>query len=273
MRSVVNIANIPRTMPGLLALYGLALGVTCTNANESLVVVQAQIPEDKCVIADELSGAGRLANGVLDVGLDQSYPYWLFPLLVNNLPSLASESDLEPNRITVTGAKIKILPPPGVKIPWTDQCAAEFDDPSQATLQPGQQRVIKIEALRSCHAQLFRDLFAAGSLDSSIGASVTFRAVMRAKGRHGGTEILSDPFEFPIRVCYGCLQTGFTGAYAAFNFPEVPACDRLVENPFPGNLCNKSQDFGPILCCAKDPQGTMLQCPAAPAASPTTTNP
>ena len=94
----------------------------------------------------------------------------------------------------------------------------------------------------------------------------------RAKGRHGGTDIHSDPFEFPIRVCYGCLQTGFDGQYAAFSFalspPKVIACDNLTENPYKGNVCNPAQDTGPILCCAQDAKGERLVCPAIPGAKP-----
>ncbi len=100
---------------------------------------------------------------------------------------------------------------------------------------PGDTRAMSIEVLRSCHAALIMDLFKAGRLNHSVAEKIDFRVVVRIKGRHGGTDILSDPFEFPIRVCYGCLQTGFAGPFAAFNFPErVPACDKLDDQPLPG---------------------------------------
>ena len=84
------------------------------------------------------------------------------------------------------------------------------------------------------------------------------------KGRHGGTQILSDPFEFPVRVCSGCLQTGFSGPYSRWDYPAVPPCNALAHNPFTGNLCAPAQDFGPILCCARDEKGEDLQCPGVP---------
>jgi hypothetical protein len=93
---------------------------------------------------------------------------------------------------------------------------------------------------------------------------------VRARGRHGDSEVLSEPFEFPIQVCYGCLQTGLTGDFAQFNFPQTPSCDLLGDHPYTGNPCGPAQDFGPLLCCALDPKAEALECPARPRVHPTT---
>ncbi|HEY0711839.1 MAG TPA: hypothetical protein VGF45_04140, partial [Polyangia bacterium] len=74
-----------------LVLAGLATTplAGCTDANDALVIVQAQSPvvgtDGICRTSDEGAGAERLSEGVLDVGLDQAYGYDLYPLLTNNL--------------------------------------------------------------------------------------------------------------------------------------------------------------------------------------------
>jgi hypothetical protein len=252
-----------------MALGGLVGLATCTDANESLVVLQAQVPDDDCVVADKADETARLESGILDVALDQLYSYKLFPLAQNNLIPLGNAADIDPNRIQVTGARVKIVPPAGVAVPFRADCAAEFDHPSQSTVYPGSQRAVRVEALRACHAAIFQELFKTGALNPAVGESVYFRVIVRIKGKHGGTEILSDPFEFPVRVCYGCLQTGFSGPYSLFNFPMTPPCDALGNNPFLGNRCAPAQDFGPILCCARDAKGEVLQCPGVPTGADT----
>jgi hypothetical protein len=251
----------------LLSLGGLTALAACTDVNNSVIVLQAQVPDEECVISDQGGDTPRLESGILDVGLDQLYAYQLFPLVQNNLLPAGAEMDIEPNRVTVTGSRVKIVPPAGVTVPFRDDCAAEFDHPSQAAIMPGEQRAIRVEAVRACHAGLFRDLFKSGALNPSLGESVYFRAVVRIRGRHGGSEFSSDPFEFPIRICNGCLQTGFSGPYSAFNFPKLPACSDLANNPFTGNQCGPAQDRGPILCCALDAMATMIQCPGVPTGS------
>jgi hypothetical protein len=251
----------PRSLSytALLAL----LATACVDKGGSLVIVQAQVPDETCAIAGMPTEARR-DHGVLDVGLDRGYPYMLFPLVANALPKVGEKFDIEPNRVNVLGARVRIEPPPGVFVPWRADCPQEFDYPSQATLEPGAMASLIVEALRGCHAEIFKALFQTRILNASLSDQVFFRAVVRARGRHGGDEVLSEPFEFPIRVCYGCLQSGFQGVFAQFNFPATPACDLLGEHPYTGNPCGPAQDFGPLLCCALDPKAERLECPARP---------
>jgi hypothetical protein len=253
----------------LLALAAMTVASTaCTDANESLVILQAQQPDEQCRINDGVQGSLLLERGTLDVAMDRPRGYTLFPIVVNNLQPIAGEGEIEPNRVFVNGARVKLVPPPGLNIPFSDTCAAEFDTTASAQMGPGDTRAIEIEVLRSCHAALILDLFKSGRLNHDVADKINFRVIVRVKGRHGGTGILSDPFEFPVRICYGCLQMGFAGPFAAFNFPErVPACDKLTTNPYQGNQCPDliAQDVGPVLCCARNNDPTNLQCPAAPA--------
>lgn len=251
-------------------LGGVALATSCTDANDSLTIVQLQKVDEACLISQESGGTDRLVEGVLDVGLDKPYGYNIYPLVSNNLPSTAENSSIEPNRVSLTGAEIKVMAP--IDVTWPANCPPTFNDASSANLNPGERGALSLVGLRACHAAVIRDLFVSRKLDPSLGETVKFRINMRAQGRHGGTSIQSDPFEFPIRVCYGCLQTGFSGAYAEFSFsssqPKVLACDRMVENPYKGNPCNPAQDYGPVLCCAQDASGEKLVCPGIPALKP-----
>jgi hypothetical protein len=183
---------------GGLRVLGLAAmtvaGATCTDANESLVILQAQRPDDQCIINDGLQGSIRHDRGVLDVALDKPYGYELFPLVVNNLQPIAAEGEIEPNRVSVTGAQLKIIPPPGVNVALSETCAAEFESISNSQLGPGDTRALGLEVIRNCHAALIKDLFKAGRLNASTAEKIDFRVVVRVKGRHGGTRILSDPF-------------------------------------------------------------------------------
>jgi hypothetical protein len=248
------------------AALGAFLVSGCVDYGSSLTIVQNQLPttegaESRACVIPSMASALRNALGTFDVALDKSYPYYMYPLVSNGLPTLSGTVD--PNIININKFSVKIEAPPTVTVPWTPACPAEFDFPSPLPLHPLEQAAAIVEAIRPCHYDLLHQLMAEGKLPSSFSERVIFRLIIRAKGRHGSTEIKSDPFEFPVRVCYGCLQTGYnTAAYADFNFPKVPSCNRLAEtNPFPGNPCNPAQDFGPLLCCALDAEGKQLECP------------
>jgi hypothetical protein len=260
-----------RLLGGLLgAALTTLMAASCVETNESLTIVQAMVPNDSCMIDEMGSGGARLPEGILDVGLDKAYGYVLYPLIANNLLPLSSSGGIEPNRVSITGAEVELLPPKGVTVTWPAGCGAEFEDFSTANILPAGKRAIRVAALSACHAAVIRTMFQTGQLNPSLTEEIKFRAKVRAKGKHGSSEIFSDPFEFPIRVCYGCLQTGFQGAYAEFSFsasaPKVLSCENMAENPYMGNTCHPAQDFGPILCCAQDAKGEKLLCPGIPAA-------
>jgi hypothetical protein len=254
-----------------LRIQTAALGVVtflggCVDYGSSLTIIQNQAPSvseglDRACVIPSMPSTTRTALGTYDVALDKSYPYYMYPLLSNGLPSIMQTVD--PNIIYINKWTVKIEAPPTVEVPWTAACPAEFDYPNPLPLRPGEQAAAIVEAIRPCHYELLHNLMVQGKLPSSMSERAIFRLVVRAKGRHGSTEIKSDPFEFPVRVCYGCLQTGFTSpAYADFTFPKVPACNKLAEvNPYQGNPCNPAQDFGPLLCCALDGEGKSLECP------------
>jgi hypothetical protein len=249
----------------------------CVEAGGGLSIVQNQVPtlgttaETRSCSVPSMASLERNVMGTYDVALDRSYPYLLFPLVQNDLPNLMQSID--PNLVEINKWSVTIEAPPTVQVAWSPACPAEFDFPSPISLRPGQQASAIVEGMRPCHGDLLRQLMQAGRISSSFSERVIFRLILRAKGRHGSTEIKSTPFEFPVRVCYGCLQTGYPDAdYADFGFPRVPACSKLAANPFLGNPCNPAQDM-PLLCCALDAEGKQLECPGIPRGAPTTTGP
>ncbi len=264
-------------------LWGLVLGLpllaqaTCVETGSPLVVLQAQIPEtgmNSCDVPADRTVPG-MPQGVLDVGLrDRARPYRLFPQILNSLAGLASAAGgAEPNRVDVTRVSVRVEPPPGLSIKWPADCPISFDWATPLTLFPGEESPVVVEALRACHAATIAQAFKDNKLDSNVATDIRFRVIVRAKGRHGGSEITSDPFEFPIRVCFGCLQTGFNDAqYSGFSVSVLPACSRLLANPYQGNPCNPAQDFGPVLCCARDNDGG-IECPGIPRAMSMPTTP
>jgi hypothetical protein len=251
------------TIIGATALLASA----CVEAGGPLTIVQNQAPEiDQTARACKISAdrtVDRSALGVFDVALDHSYSFFMYPLVSNALPVLGMA--IEPNKVEIHSWQVKIEPPPTIGVEWNPACPAQFDYPNPVTLGPGESASAIVEAMRPCHSDLLRMLMQQGKLSSSLAERILFRVIIRAKGRHGATEILSDPFEYPVRVCYGCLQTGFLDPdFVDFGFPRVPACNKLVRNPYLGNPCNPAQDRGPILCCALDAEAKQIECPGVP---------
>mgnify|MGYP001581401051 CR=1 FL=1 len=160
--------------------------------------------------------------------------------------------------------KLDVATSAGTSVTW-DACPGEFDVPVDSwLLAPGGTVSEIVEIIRPCNAApLFDSLQAAQSA-----SSLTVTATVRAKGHLGSWDIESPPFTFPVQVCYGCLQTGYSDPTAVqFSFPAVPMCSDLTVNPYTGDPCNPAQDHT-ILCCALgvDAQGhaTGVLCPAVP---------
>lgn len=250
------------------ALLSVMVGATgsCTSeVNNALVIVWAQVAKaDKtgCMIPGT-RGTTYKPDGILDVGLDQDYPYNLYPLIENNL-SVAKAMMVESNKIRITGTDVKLVPPPGVTFTPAAGCPAEFLHPNPLLIDPNGEAALAVQAIKPCHVPVLRAMFGVpkpAGLSPAVSAVEIFTAVIQVRGIHGGTEIVSEAFEFPIQVCLGCLQRGFNlKGFEDFDYPNVADCRNLLDNPFTGNACNIAQDFGPVLCCS--PDGTRkIECP------------
>jgi len=250
---------------------------SCTSeANNSLAIVWAQVPTVNmggCSVTGT-KGMTYLPSGTLDVGLDKDYAYDLYPLIENNLKK-APTANIEYNAIRITGVDVKLIPPPGVTLTLPTSCPAEFSHPISLKVDPVGTAALDVEAIKACHIPAIRKQFSVAKSDGGLSPNVqdqeVFTAVLRVQGEHGGVDIESAPFSFPIRVCLGCLQRGFAAeGFRDLDYPKIPDCRSLVENPYVGNACNIAQDFGPVLCCSTDGSGSpaSIECPGRPRGMP-----
>ena len=221
----------------------------------------------------------RRIEGVLDVALPWTTHYLFYPLVANQLDSFsglagsASTGGVEEKNNIRMGSfhvKLDVTFIAGTSFTWDSGCSGEFDVPADTwLLAPGSVISEIVEIIRPCNtAPLFRYL--QGQYVPGLAyPEVKVATSIRAKGRLGSSEIESPPFDFPVQVCYGCLQAGYSDSTAAqFSFPAVPKCSDLTTNPYMGDPCNPAQDQL-LLCCATrwDDQGNALavECPAVPA--------
>lgn len=256
------------------AALGLLLAGGCVETGKPLVIMQAErvvsdVKGEKC--SAPATSESPLSEGVLDVGLDRDYAYHLYPVVQNRLPSI-QEAGFEHNEVELSNAKIEIETPEGLPITWPATCQPTFNQPLARRMAPANETVLTLEALRSCHAGVFRRLFETGMLAANVAERVVFRAKVTVEARHGSSTIESDPFRFNVRVCYGCLHSGFDKTeFDTYDFgrsaPNIVllSCEKLAKdfvNPYKGNACAPAQDEGPILCCARNGDARQMLCPA-----------
>ena len=264
MKQRADVRGKRATAIGLAVAASLA-GAGCVSNAGLLVILQNQQPAADTCAAQATLTTSPVEMGTLD--LETSSPpagapaYLAYPLVQNSLPMRAAMAGgVEPNAINIEGVRTTIHPPPGLDVTWPAGCPATFLWPSTTTLLPGAIIGLTAEVVRPCHAQVIHDLFASSALPSDLAQQVLFTIEMRVVGTVSGSEIDSDAFRFSVRVCIGCLQTGFPDV-AQFNFPARPSCGAAPKpNLYHGNLCNVAQDVKPLLCCT----GSMneIVCPA-----------
>jgi hypothetical protein len=240
----------------VLALsLSLSLAAGCAEPSGMLVILQNQRPSlamdaKSCDVPADV-GDARL-SGVFDVDLDRPYPYFVFPLIENRLPSVVTSGGVQRSSVTLVALRVEIEAPAGVSPAWAPGCPGTFDAPLVAGLDPGQIRSLVAQGFRECHSAELRSLIEAGAIPADLSRPVVFRLNLTAIADHNGSELLSNRFPFPVQACAGCLQAGF---------PDTPSCASAPSpNPYLGNPCNIAQDEGGVLCCEND-QGSLV-CPA-----------
>jgi hypothetical protein len=92
--------------------------------------------------------------------------------------------------------------------------------------------------------QLAQQLLATGSFGND--PSLVLKLTVQALGTtNSGRSMQSDPFDFPVEVCAGCLVG------------HVASCPYSVAATNPGNPCNPAQDVT-VDCCTDN---GVLTCP------------
>ena len=164
-------------------------------------------------------------------------------LVVNNLSSVGASKAEEMNDIDLSHFAVE-LSAPGIS--WDkDRCPSTFDSVGiTVRLPPGGATGASLNVITAAHAQC---------LQSQVPPQhVTVTAKIKAKGRHGGTDIESAPFLYPIDVCIGCLQTNYTVAnLVPYRYPaNMPMCSSFIgTNPYMGAACGSPGQDATIFCC------------------------
>lgn len=238
----------------VVACAGLLNG--CADPVATLLIIQNQVPVldesgTRCVISAE-STASSLSSGIFDVDLDQPYPYFIYPLIQNRLPSIRTSSGIERNSVSLSKINVTVKAPAGVDARWEPGCPASFWSPASGRMDPGSARAVGAEGIQACHARRMRELIIEQAIPGDTSQPVYFTLELTAIADRSGSEQSSQMFPFSVKVCAGCLQA---------LYPAVPACaDAPKPNEFQGNPCNIAQEGPQVLCCT-DP-GAALICPA-----------
>ena len=234
-----------------LALVFAAFGsAACGRVPGQFEIVQNQVPQPGCSI--DTSESVYRGDGTLDLMLVQAgarAAYLLFPLVRNNLPGAAGDGP-DGNQIEVHSFAIDIgeskygsLPPNvrtlfntlnGAARDSTDYALLHFSVPWAASLGSGGGTA----ATRVAAFPI--DLGARIAATGDVGISRTSMLVnirVRAFGSTATQDLESDPLDFPVYVCAGCLVAN------VLTCPYASAPSNL------GNPCNVSQDNA-VDCCS-----------------------
>lgn len=235
----------------LVVTLGACDGIKATDAFSALQISQVQVLDGKSCSVPGTATSLHRTHGVMDVGLPDSlfndppqfYPYWLPVLVVNNLSSAGGSKAEELNNIRLTHFTVELSAP---NITWKSSCPGTFDTPTITdSLAPGGATGASLNIITAAHAQC---------LQSQVPPqNVIVTAKIVAKGRHGGTDIRSAEFTYPVEVCIGCLQTAYeTPDLVPYRYPAaLPMCSSLVgSNPYMGDTCASPGQDATIFCCA-----------------------
>jgi hypothetical protein len=229
----------------------VACAVACGRVPGQFEIVNNQVPTASCAIPvnDTIyQGQGTLDLSLVRNGAESAY--LVFPLLKNNLPGAAG-GDVDQNKITLTSfaVDISVLTAPDTVASLVGMMDA---DPNLSTLlhykTPWSGSIASGGGELSAAVAAFPVELAArilGSQAVSIQPSTWMNLRIRSFGRTTTRDIESDPFDFPVAVCSGCL------------IANIQPCPFMGAASNQGHPCNVAQDY-PVDCCTA---GNELICP------------
>jgi len=239
----------PRAVHGAVLLVACGL-VACGRIPGQFEIVQNQQPGAGCAI--DTSETLYRGDGTLDLQLVQSgarSAYLIFPLVRNNLPG--SEDDgPDSNQIQIHSFAVDIGPSPQGSLPpnvamlfqtlnnaardSADRALLHYSVPWAATIGSGGGTAATL--VDAFPVALAARVAATGDVGAAR-ASMIVNARIRAFGSTDTQDLESDPLDFPIYVCAGCLVA------------NVSSCPFTTEPANSGNPCNVSQD-NHVDCCS-----------------------
>jgi hypothetical protein len=254
----------PRGRWRVAAVLCLGAGATGCVENEGLMVILGnQIPTMDATThtCSAMMGGALLGQGRLDLGVGTPQAYVAYPVVQNRLPARGTAGGFEPNRVMLDGFRVTLKAPPGYDFPWSADVPNHVEPHFPQGLEPSTSLTGTVEIVSQTQAKAILDEFRPGGLNPDLAQQIIFTAEIRAVGQLNGGEIESDVFRFPIRMCVGCMQTGFTDV-AQYNYPGLPLCTIAPRpNLHKGNDCHFAQDEGLLLCCLDESQHPVCPSP------------
>ncbi|MDB4981170.1 MAG: hypothetical protein JWM82_1922 [Myxococcales bacterium] len=247
-----------------LASATALLMLGCGQPPDQFIIIQNQVPSSGCVIPTTL-GSDYRATGIIDVSLvasDANVGYAIFPLLENNLPAPSGGQQGDPNRIALSSYQIDVGvmedAPDSIKtmfgvfqtsgVNGSPDQKIRYSEPTSGSVASG--GGMTSSGVNGINGDLARFIRNTGLLQQGA-APFHLSSTIRAVGRTVTRSVTSDPFQFPILVCDGCLIANAVDR-------KVPVCPALSA-PNTGNFCNVAQDQL-VDCCTTN--GGQLVCPA-----------
>jgi hypothetical protein len=237
----------------LLPLLSLACGVVaCGRVPGQFEIVNNQVPTANCSIP--VNDTAYQGQGILDAKLVRGgaeSAYFVFPLLKNNL-SGASGDEVDSNKIVLTSfaVDISVLTAPSEISSLVGMLNA---DPSLSAMlhyrTPWSGSIASGGGELSAAVAAFPVELASrmlGTQGLSVHPSTFVNLRIRSFGHTTTRDIESDPFDYPVAVCDGCL------------IANTQPCPFSATPANMGNPCNVAQDY-PVDCCTA---GNELICPA-----------
>jgi len=234
------------------AILGAALFLgSCTTPPGQFIIIQDQVPQSGCVAPADLSAAYQ-DSGDLDLSLitnGAETGYLFFPLMQNDAPA-ATGGGIDANRIALSEFQIDLsvaddAPPLIVSLFKNGTVAnlTKFSVPTSGSIASGGGNTSG--SVNAVPAELGRRMLSQNALVAP-GDFFYLTATVRAQGKTLTKTVTSDPFNFPIRVCNGCLAN------------NLGICPLAQAGGNSGDPCNIAQDQ-PVDCCEL---GSSLVCPA-----------
>jgi hypothetical protein len=226
----------------LSSFFALA---ACGRIPGQFVILNDQIPLSGCLFPTNVGvymGTGAVDLEIVRQGAETAY--FVFPLLENNLA--ASTGGIDANQITLTGFNVDISAISGAGPQTADVLASNpglthYQVPWSGSIGSGGSKVSAVvNALPVALAQAIL-----GTQEVDISPTLNLDLRVSALGHTPTQDIESDPLDFPITVCAGCL------------IANVQPCPYTSMLSYPGNPCNAAQD-APVDCCIS---GADLICP------------
>ena len=249
--------NIPvRVVPNavhtflLTTLFAVAVG-GCGRVPGQLVFLHNQTPDPGCAISADEDHPYQ-GTGLVDTSLVRSSApsgLWVFPLLKNNFPGSSEGPDANQIFISSFAIDISVLTGPqsltsfvnGLEGDGATRALLHFKTPWSGTVTSGGGTLAT--AVASMPTDLAARLEAQPDLKEI--PSLWLNVQIRAFGSTINQDVESDPFNYPVSICSGCLVA------------NVQPCPYRNAPANTGNPCNPAQDYA-IDCCLS---GNDLICP------------